>query len=186
MSEKTDFELIEAFRNGDISGFNELVRRYQEKVYWNARRIIGKHEDADDVVQDVFIKVYERLKDFRGESNLYTWLYRITINVSINALRKKRLKDFIPYDHIMEEIFRSDSKTDALIEQQEYQTILERAINRLPTKQKVVFNMRYHDEMPYEEIAKILRKSVGGSKANYFQAVKNIVKYVRKEMDIEL
>lgn len=184
MAEKTDFELIEAFRNGDVSGFNELVRRYQEKIYWNARRIIGRHEDADDVVQDVFVKVYKGLKDFRGESNLYTWLYRITINVSINALRKKRLKDFIPYDHIMEEVFQSNSKTDDSLEQQEYQTILERAIERLPAKQKVVFNMRYHDEMPYEEIAKILRKSVGGSKANYFQAVKKIAEFVRKEMGI--
>lgn len=184
MSEKTDFELVEAFKNGDVSGFNELVRRYQEKLYWNARRIIGRHEDADDVVQDVFVKVYEGLKDFRGESNFYTWLYRITINISLNALRKKRFKDFIPYDHIMEEIFRDDSKIVDPLEQQEYETILERAIKQLPAKQKVVFNMRYYDELPYEEIAKILKKSVGGSKANYFHAVKNVTEFVRKEMDI--
>lgn len=184
MPEKTDFELIEAFKNGNVSGFNELVRRYQEKVYWNARRIISRHDDADDVVQDVFIKVYEGLKDFRGASNFYTWLYRITINVSINALRKKRLKEFIPYDHIMDGVFRSDSKTDDHVEQQEYQTILEHAIDRLPAKQKVVFNMRYYDEIPYEEIAKILKKSVGGTKANYFQAVNKVVKYVKKEMGV--
>lgn len=184
MSEKTDFELIEAFKNGDVSGFNELLRRYQEKVYWNARRIVGRHEDADDVMQDVFVKVYEKLKDFRGDSNLYTWLYRITINVSINALRKKRLKNFIPYDHIMEEVFQSNLKIIDPLEQQEYQTILEKAIEQLPNKQKVVFMMRYYDEKPFEDIAKLLQKSVGGTKANYFHAVKKISEYVRKEMSL--
>src|ERR1041385_7055551 len=79
MAPKTDLDLVESFRNGDISGFNELVGRYQEKVYWIARRVVGSHEDADDVVQDVFVRMFKALGGFRGESGFYTWLYRITM-----------------------------------------------------------------------------------------------------------
>jgi RNA polymerase sigma-70 factor (ECF subfamily) len=182
MTQPTDLELVEAFCRGEVSGFNELVRRYQEKVYWLARRTIGNHDDADDVVQDVFVRVYEGLKNFRRESNFYTWLYRITLNVSLNALRKKRLKDMIPYDEVLEELLPSDAQTDHHVQQQESRTIIEKAVERLPAKQKTVFVMRYYDEMPFEEIAKILKKSVGGTKANYFHALKKVSSYVRKEM----
>ena len=183
MAQKTDFELIEAFKNGDVSGFNELVRRYQEKVYWIARRTVGSHQDADDVVQDVFVRVYNGLKNFRGDANVYTWLYRITVNVSLNAIRKKRIKEFIPYDELLEGLLLGSSRADDPIQKQEYQTILEKAIDRLPAKQKLVFNMRFNDELTYEEMAKILKKSVGGTKANYFHAMKKISEYVRREMN---
>jgi len=182
MTAKSDFELVELFRSGDISGFNELVRRYQEKIYWIARRTLGNHDDADDVVQDVFVRVYEKIRFFRGESSFYTWLYRITLNVSLNALRKKRIKELLPYDEMLEEILPSEETSDRALHEQEYKTILERAIERLPAKQKAVFMMRYYDELPYEEMAKILGKSVGGLKANYFHALKKIQEYVRKEM----
>ncbi len=182
MDPKNDLELIECFRKGDIKGFNELVRRYQEKVYWIARRVLGDHEDADDVVQEVFIRVYEGLKNFRGDANFYTWLYRIAMNLSLNAVRKRRLKDFVPYDEVMEEILPGDAAADAPVEGQEYQTILERAIASLPPQQKKVFLMRYYDEMPYEEMSKLLGKSEGGLKANYFHALKKIQEFVRKEM----
>ena len=182
MASKQDLELVEEFRQGRIEGFNELVRRYQEKTYWICRRILGIHEDADDVVQDVFVRVYESLKNFRGDSEFYTWLYRIATNVSLNALRKKRLKEFVRYDEAYEEYLPSSAQTDDFALQQEYQTILERAIERLPAKQKMVFIMRYYEEMPYEEMAKVLNKSVGGLKANYFHALKKIQEYVRKEM----
>lgn len=181
MAAKTDLELIEAFCEGEIASFNELVRRYQEKVYWIARRVVGTHADADDVVQDVFVKVYERLKDFRAESGFYTWVYRITVNVSLNALRKKRIKDFVQYDEL-ENILEDDTgSADTSTLQNEYVRILEEAIRRLPEKQKLVFTMRYYDEVPYEEMSKILNKSVGGLKANYFHALKKIQKYVKRE-----
>lgn len=179
---KTDLELVELFRHGDVTGFNELVRRYQEKVYWIARRTMGNHEDADDVVQDVFVRVFEKLKHFRGDANFYTWLYRVTVNVSLNALRKKRIKDILPYDELFEETLPADNQTDRAMYEQEYQTILEKAIDRLPAKQKAAFMMRYYDEMTYEDMAKILHTSVGGLKANYFHALKKIQEYVRKEM----
>ncbi len=183
MAPKTDLDLIEAFRNGDISGFNELVGRYQEKVYWIARRVVGSHEDADDVVQDVFVRMFRALGGFRGDSGFYTWLYRITMNVSLNAVRSRRIKDFLRYDETAETGSDEVELPDAAVLRDEYRTILERAIKRLPAKQKMVFIMRYYDEMPYEEIAKILKKSVGGLKANYFHALKKIQEYVRKEMN---
>ncbi|HTK81572.1 MAG TPA: RNA polymerase sigma factor [Bacteroidota bacterium] len=183
MTDKSDLELVEEFRRGDVRSFNELVRRYQEKVYWIARRVIGTHEDADDIVQDVFVRAYDALKEFRAESGFYTWLYRISVNISLNALRKKRLKDFVRYEEMEEELESSDEGSDARVLQKEYQSILEQAIDRLPAKQKMVFMMRYYEEMPYEEMAQVLKKSVGGLKANYFHAIKKIQEYVRREMN---
>ncbi len=182
MTPKADIELIDGFRRGDESCFNELVRRYQQKVYWIARRVVGTHEDADDVVQDAFVRVYEGLASFRGDANFYTWVYRITMNLALNALRKKRVKEFIPYDDVLAEVLPSDSFADQSTHEGEYQAILEKAIGRLPAKQKAVFIMRYFDEMTYEEIAKVTKKSVGGLKANYFHALKKVSEYIRKEM----
>lgn len=181
MASRTDLELIEAFRNGDITGFNELVRRYQEKIYWIAKRVVGSHEDADDVAQDVFIRVHGALKDFRAESGFYTWIYRIAVNMSLNALRKKRLKEFIRFDEVEEILEHPDEGSDRRLLKKEYEEILKRAIERLPAKQKAVFVLRYYDELPYEEMAKVLNKSVGGLKANYFHALKKVQEYVRKE-----
>jgi len=182
MPPKTDFDLVEAFRNGDISGFNELVSRYRERIYWVARRIVGTHDEADDVVQDVFVRMFKALKGFRGESGFYTWLYRITMNVSLNAVRTRRFREFVRYDETAETRSEEVEQPDAGLLREEYQTILERAIQRLPAKQKLVFMMRYYDEMPYDQIAAIMKKSVGGLKANYFHAMQKIQDYVRKEM----
>jgi RNA polymerase sigma-70 factor, ECF subfamily len=181
MSQSTDLELVERFRSGDESGFNELVRRYQGRIYWVARRTMGSHEDADDVVQDVFIRAYEGLKNFRAEANFYTWLYRITVNVALNAIRKKRIKDFVAYDDVLADSLPSDAETDGGLRQQEYQTLLEKAIQKLPAKQRMVFVLRYHEELPFEEIAGRLKKSVGGTKANYFHAVRKISEFMKKE-----
>jgi len=179
---KTDRELIEEFRSGRVEGFNELVKRYQQKIYWVARRMVGSHDEADDVVQDVFVRVYDALKSFRGEANFYTWLYRITVNVSLNALRSKRVKDFFNFEEVEEQLSAPEDSADRKILKEEYQTILDRAVERLPAKQKMVFTMRYYGDMDYEEMAKVLKKSVGGLKANYFHALKKIQKFVRREM----
>ncbi len=184
MSQRTDPELVDAFKAGDITGFNELVRKYQEKVYWIARRVLNDHEDADDITQEVFVRVYEGLKAFRGESNVYTWIYRIAMNLSLNANRKRRLKDLLPFDDYMAETVAGDMPADGQMQREEYRTILERAINTLPARQKMVFEMRYYEEMPYEEMAKIMKRSVGGLKANYFHALKKIQDFVKKEMGL--
>lgn len=182
MEQKLDSELVEEILQGNNQSFNQLVKRYQGRIYWTARRIVNSHEDADDVVQNVFLKMYEGLKNFRGDSNLFTWLYRITVNDSLNRLRKKRFLQFVPYEEYLEDKYQTGESADDKVIRQEYQTALERAIEKLPPKQRAVFTMRYFNETPFEELANILNKSVGGTKANYFQAVKKISGMMRKEL----
>src|ERR1041384_2248292 len=162
MPPKTDLDLVESFRNGDVTAFNELVKRYQEKVYWIARGVVGGHADADHAVQDVFPRMYKALRGFRGESGFYAWLYRIAMNVSLNAVRSRRIKEFIRLEETSEPRTEEGESPDAGVLKEEYRTILERAVQRLPAKQKLVFVMRYYEEMPYEEMSKLLKKSVGG------------------------
>jgi RNA polymerase sigma-70 factor (ECF subfamily) len=180
MSASKDLELVELFQKGDEASFNELVLRYQEKVYWIARRFMNDHDQADDVVQEVFIKMYGALKDFRGESNVYTWLYRITVNVSLNTIRRQRLRDFLRIDEFFEIASDESERPDEIVEHNEQQRLIEEAISGLPEKQKAVFILRYHEELSYEDISQILKTSVGGLKANYFHAAKKIAEYVNR------
>lgn len=184
MLEKSDFELISEFKSGNSEAFNHLVRKYQKKVYWIARKMLGNHADADDVVQDVFVKVYKSLKDFRSDSSFYTWLYRITVNFSISFIRRKKLFDIIKFDEAFPATLKINSDDNPLLnlESKEMSTLIEKAIANLPNKQKQVFILRYYNELPYEEISKILKTSVGGLKANYFHALKNIKKYLDNEL----
>jgi RNA polymerase sigma factor (sigma-70 family) len=180
MTERSDNELIELFQNGDDSAFNYLVVRYQEKVYWVARRFVNDHDGADDVTQDVFCRVYESLKEFRGESSVYTWLYRITVNIALNSLRRQKVREFFRIDEMFEAEDKDSMAPDEALERQEQKTLIEEAIARLPEKQKSVFILRYYEELPYEEISKVLKTSVGGLKANYFHALKKVQEYVRR------
>jgi len=157
-----------------------LVLRYQEKIYWVARRFSGGHDSADDITQEVFCKMYESLKGFRGDSSLYTWLYRITVNVSLNFLRRQKVRDFLRIDEMFEIESPEGESPDLIVEQKEQQTLIEQAVATLPEKQKTVFVMRYYEEMPYEEISEVLKTSVGGLKANYFHAIRKIGEYVRR------
>jgi RNA polymerase sigma-70 factor (ECF subfamily) len=180
MTDSNDLELVELFQKGNETSFNELVKRYQEKIYWIARRFVNDHDQADDIVQEVFVKVYRALKNFRGESSVYTWLYRITINVALNALRKQRIRDFVRIDEFFETAEDENEQPDAIFEKDEQQKLIEEAIAKLPEKQKAVFILRYHEELSYEEISLVLKTSVGGLKANYFHAVKKIGEYVNR------
>ena len=182
MGPKSDSELIADFKNGDVTGFNELVRRHQQSVYWVARRIVGRHEEADDVAQEVFVKIYEALKHFRNEARFSTWLYRIATNMSLNALRKNRLREFVNFEDAAGAIADSSDGPIEEMDHQQYEGALKRAIDRLPKKQKAVFVLRYYEELPYEKMASILKRSVGGLKANYFHALKKIQKYVLEEL----
>jgi len=157
MTERSDLELIEAFRQGEESAFNEIVLRYQEKVYWVVRRFLSSHADADDIVQEVFIKVYERIREFRSESGLYTWLYRIAVNASLNALRRQKVREFFQVDSLLEHEDTRGHRPDQAAERDEDKRLIEEAIQRLPEKQKAVFIMRYQDDLSYEEIAAILK-----------------------------
>jgi len=180
MSPSSDAELIKRFQEGDEAAFNELILRYQEKIYWLARRFSNDHDTADEIVQEVFVKVYEALKGFRGESGFYTWLYRITVNASLNAVRKRRLRDFFRIDDVFELPDTRDAMPDENVEKEEQRLLIEQAIEQLPEKQKAVFVLRYYDELSYEEIAAILKTSVGGLKANYFHAVKKIGEFLKR------
>jgi RNA polymerase sigma-70 factor (ECF subfamily) len=180
MTDSNDLELVELFQNGNEASFNELVGRYQEKLYWIARRFVNDHDQANDIVQEVFVKVYSALKKFRGESSVYTWLYRITVNVALSALRKQRIRDFVRIDKFFETADDENEQPDAIFEKDEQQKLIEEAIEKLPEKQKSVFILRYHEELSYEEISLILKTSVGGLKANYFHAVKKIGEYVNR------
>ena len=180
MTDSNDLELVELFQKGNETSFNELVGRYQEKIYWIARKFVNDHDQADDIVQEVFVKVYSALKTFRGESSVYTWLYRIAVNVALNAIRKQRIRDFVRIDEFFETAEDENEQPDALLEKDEQQKLIEEAIAKLPEKQKAVFILRYHEELSYEEISKILKTSVGGLKANYFHAIKKIGEYVSR------
>lgn len=176
-------DLVKRFQSGDVRAFNEIVTLFRERVYWVARRMIGSHDDADDIVQEVFVRAYEHLGTFRAEAGLYTWLYRITVNVSLNAIQKKKVREYLKIDDIIESLDSGGEETDDALLKQEYETLLEKAIAGLPAKQKMVFVMKYYEEISFEEMAKSLNKSVGGLKANYFHAVQKIQKYMRAALN---
>jgi len=180
MTSRSDQELVEDFQRGNEPSFNELVLRYQERLYWVARRFVQDHDNADDVVQDVFCRAYEGLGKFRGESGIYTWLYRITVNLALNAVRRQKVREFFRIDEILDVKDEHGDQPDEHLEKKEQKQLIEQAVAQLPEKQKAVFILRYYDEMPYEEIAKILKTTVGGLKANYFHAVKKVGAYITR------
>ncbi len=179
MTEFTDTELLRQFRNEETKhyAFNMLVQQYQQKVYWHIRRILIDHEDSNDVVQNVFIKVWRSLDSFREDSKLFTWIYRIATNEAISFLNQKKKRFFIPIVNVEHEL--SDSlQHDVLFTGDKIQLMLQKAVLKLPTQQRIVFNMKYYEGMKYEEISEILGVTVGALKASYHHAVKKIEKYV--------
>lgn len=183
-NKNNDPELIQRFKNGDITGFNEIVRKYQQQVYWVVRKMVQDHDEADDITQEVFIKVHSALKDFREESNLFTWLYRIATNYSINHLKKTKVRNTVSVELVVEPIESNEKGADEEIDEERKRKYLMEAIETLPAQQRAVFNMRYYDHLPYDEIAEILGKSTGGIKANYFHAVKNLGEYLKGKIEL--
>jgi RNA polymerase sigma-70 factor (ECF subfamily) len=181
MSQSDELQLIEEFNSGNEQAFNTLVLRYKEKIYWIVRRMIPDHDEADDITQNVFIKAYQSLKTFKGDSSFYTWIYRIAVNLSLNEIRRKKLRRTFSIDEEIHQVPSFDAQPLELLEQKERTQQIREAIEQLPDKQKKVFLLRYYEELPYEEIAKILKTSVGGLKANYFHAVKKIGVYLNNE-----
>ncbi len=177
-----DQEIIEQFRNEETRNyaFNLLVREYQKRLYWHIRKIIIDHDDTDDVLQNVFIKVWRNLENFKAESQLFTWMYRIATNESLNFLNAKKKRAGIPLDDVSA-FLANNLESDSYYKGDEIQTKLQKAILTLPDKQRIVFNMKYFDEMKYEEMSKILETSVGALKASYHHAVKKIEHYLTKD-----
>jgi RNA polymerase sigma factor (sigma-70 family) len=179
---ENDKELLSLFRDKNTRnyGFNLIVRKYQERLYWHVRRIVISHEDADDVIQNTFINVWRGLEDFRETSQLYTWLYRIATNEALNFLKLYRKKFLIPIITV-ENKLNNTLESDLYFNGDEIQLKLQKAILTLPERQRLVFNMKYFDEMKYEEISEILKTSVGALKASYHHAVKKIEKILSED-----
>lgn len=155
--------------------FNSLVKEYQQSLYFHVRRIVIEHEDADDVLQNTFMKAWKHIEKFRGDSSIKTWLYRIATNEALTFLNNKKKRYYYNVEDLQNDL-RHSLRSGKYVDGDEIQLKLQEAILQLPEKQRLVFNMRYFDEMKYEEIAKVLDLSVGGLKANYHHAVKKIEK----------
>ncbi len=175
MQNYSDKELLSLFRNTHQRNyaFNLIVRKYQERLYWHLRKMVIVHDDTDDLLQETFIKAWKGLADFREESQLYTWLYRIATNEALSFLKNKRKKYLLPIVDVEKEL-SSNLEDDSYFDGDELQKRLQKAILKLPEKQRLVFNMRYFDEIKYEDMAKILDTSVGALKASYHHAAKKI------------
>lgn len=182
MNVKTDdYKLIQDFLSGNEQSFNLLARKYQEKIYWHARRMLGDHDDAHEIVQQVLLVMYNKLNTFNFSSALYTWIYKITATRSLNFLKRRKLKRIF--------IFSADES----IEHQGYENIIEgmearerfkkmeKLLMKLPVKQREVFVMRNYDDLSYEDISIITGKSIGASKANYFHAFRKIKELMEKD-----
>lgn len=154
------------------------MQKYQERMYWQIRRLVIEHEDANDVIQNTFLKVFRSIGSFKGNSQLYTWLYRIATNEAITFLNKKKRKAVSSIDE-EESGLASQLKADAYFDGDAAQQCLQMALETLPEKQRLVFNMRYFDEMSYKEMSEVLGTSVGGLKASYHHAVKKVEQYLR-------
>ncbi|NKI32662.1 RNA polymerase sigma factor [Croceivirga thetidis] len=159
--------------------FEVLVNTYKERLYWHIRRIVMNHDDADDVLQNTFIKVYRNIDGFKGDSKLYSWMYRIATNESLTFLKQKSKKLGVSNEEYQESLVEN-LESDVYFEGDAIQLKLQQALATLPEKQRLVFNMKYFQEMKYEEISEVLETSVGGLKASYHLAVKKLEAYLKE------
>ena len=168
-------ELIRRLQSPDSSrmAFDEMMRTFGEGIYWQIRKMVYNHDDAVDLLQNVFLKAWNNIDHFRGDAKLTTWLYKIAINESINFVNKEKNRQGITSDETAE-FMLNNLTADEYFDGDELHLSLQKAIAALPEKQRLVFNMRYFDEMSYEQISDILGTSVGALKANYHHAVKKI------------
>ena len=153
--------------------FNQIVKDYSEKIYWHVRRFVYSLEDADDLVQEIFVKIWKSLPSFRGEANLYTWIYRIATNEALNFLRRRKVRAALMFQSLDEETSRQIDE-DPWFDGTALQRKLAKVVAALPTKQRLVFNMKYFGDMKYEDIAQITGTSVGALKASYHIACEKL------------
>jgi RNA polymerase sigma factor (sigma-70 family) len=174
-----DAEILRKFQDEKTrnEAFNLLLKKYQQKLYWHVRRMVIDHDDADDLIQDTFVKIWKNLPGFRSDAQLYTWMYRIATNECITFLNRKKQKNNIPLDDVAYEL--ADTLADSTyFNGDQAQLKLQQAILTLPEKQRLVFNMKYYDDMKYEEMSEVLGTSVGALKASFHLAVKKIESFL--------
>ena len=173
-----DEQLIEQLRDPQRcrKAFNEVIKIYTEPLYWQIRKMVIDHDDANDVLQNTFIKAWSSIENFRGDATLSTWLYKIAINESITFINKEKQRNNVSLDD--DDSFLINSlASDEWFDGDDLRLELQKAINSLPEKQRLIFNMRYFDDMKYEDMSEILGTTVGALKASYHHAVKKIEKF---------
>jgi len=175
-----DTELLLQFRDPATKekAYTAIIKKYQEKLYWHIRRMVVSHDDTNDVLQNVFIRVWKGLENFREDSQLYTWLYRIATNECLTFLEQQKKRSAVSLSEVepgLSEKIKADENFDA----NKLEWKLQLAIQQLPEKQRVVFQLRYYEEMPYEEMSRVLETSEGALKASYHHAVKKIEEYIK-------
>lgn len=175
MAQVDDKVILELFRDEKSrnTALSHLISKYQQRLYWHIRKIVIDHDDSDDVLQNTFIKIWKGLENFKEDSQLYTWIYRIATNEALTLLRQKHRMNTSSI-HPIEYELSKNLESDTYFTGDEIQLKLQQAILTLPEKQRIVFNMRYYDETPYEEMSQILETSVGALKASYHIAAKKI------------
>ena len=169
-----DSEILELYNAGEKrQAFNLVIRKYGERLYLHVRQMTLCHEDADDCLQNTFVRAWEAMETFRGDSGLYTWLYRIATNETINFLRRQRVRTFLKSDNVLSRI-----EDDPSFNGDKLQLALQKAISKLPPRQRAVFTMRYYEEIPYGEMSEILGTSESSLKASYHFACKKVKEWV--------
>ena len=181
MENNLDNDLILEFVKGSELAFNKLVRKYQKMIYWHARRMVGNHLDADEVTQQVIIVIYEKLKNFKFNSSLKTWIYKITQTRSLNLIKRRKVKNFLNLNDT--KVLDISDHQDIVGNYDDIEKLnrLNIVLDSLPTKQREVFVFRHFEELSYNEISEITGKSIGGLKANYFHASKKIMEIMNNE-----
>jgi RNA polymerase sigma-70 factor (ECF subfamily) len=163
--------------------FRELVDLHKERLYWHIRNIVKNHDDTDDVLQNTFVKVFRNIKKFKGESKLFSWMYRIATNESITFLNSKARKMKLSNEELQQRLVEN-LESDVYFEGEQAELQLQKAISRLPEKQRLVFNMRYFEEMKYSDMAEILEVTEGSLKSNYHHASKKIEAYLKENSSL--
>lgn len=176
-----DYDLVRGFLAGNEQSFNMLARKYQEKIYWHARRMLGNHDDANEIVQQVLLIMHSKLHTFNFSSSLYTWIYRITTTRSLNLIKKRNLRRI--FDFSSDESFENFGYENIInnIEAKESFAQMEYYLKHLPVKQRQIFIMRNFDDLSYEDISGITGKSIGTLKANYFHAFKKMKELMEQD-----
>jgi RNA polymerase sigma factor (sigma-70 family) len=180
LTDRSDTELLIQFRNPVTKeqAFTSIIRKYQERLYWHIRRMVVDHDDTNDVLQNVFIRIWNGLENFREDAQLYTWLYRIATNESLTFIEQQKKRSAVSLSDV-ESGLSNKIKADRHFDANKLEWKLQLAIQQLPEKQKLVFSLRYYDEMPYEEMSRVLDTSEGALKASYHHAVKKIEDYIK-------
>jgi RNA polymerase sigma factor (sigma-70 family) len=183
--EISDKELIAQFREERTrqSAFRKIVERYQKRLYWHIRRMLIDHDDTDDVLQNVFIKSWKGLDNFKEDSQLFTWLYRIATNETLSFIRQKKAERYVRFGDV-EESIEGKLENDNYFNGDAIQKKLQVAIAQLPEKQRLVFTMKYFEDMKYDDMSEVLETSVGALKASYHHAVKKIEAFIRATDDL--